>query len=187
MMAYMILIKLLIKVFIMTIFTSVVLGSIISKPTEIMINDTRLVKHEVVHSYLEWIATESPYSIIPSDSPDIRFANAAFMKSEWIRNGGEKNTSIAAMTVVTNQTRKIIIYLEIGFDWTNTRHLAFLLHELVHFQQYTYSIDINAKCDNVLENEAYIIELRWFMKQNVNDDIFVKSRTKQINETAECS
>lgn len=186
-MVSMMFIKLIIKVFIVAIYTSMVFGSFLFRPTEIMINDARLVNQDVVHSYLEWIAAESPYPIITPNNPDIRFANKAFMKKEWISNGGEYDISIAAMTVVDKNTRKIIIYLEIGFDWENPRHLAFLLHELVHFQQYTYSIDIDTECNNVLENEAYVLELRWFVKQNVNDDVFIKHRAKRINETSGCS
>lgn len=154
---------------------------------EIMVNDPRFVDQSMVSEMLDWIGENGPYTHLKDQTVDIRFANQAFLDAEWKRNGGKHITAIYAMTTVDVVTRKIIIYMPIGFDWEGHREQTHLMHELVHFQQYTYYKDYNINCHNDLEYEAYMLALMWFEDQDFDDDAFVEDRLVQLDSYADCS
>jgi len=156
-------------------------------PEEILIHDQSFVPHELVQEFLTWISNNSRYAILPHRVVNIRFANQAFITAEWIRNGGDPNTEAWALTTTDIHTREIIIYIPLSFDINNHRHRTLFLHELVHFQQYSYYADYNVDCSADLEWEAYYLALTWFIEQNIEDEHFRKDRLAKLDSYADCS
>jgi hypothetical protein len=154
---------------------------------EIMVNDPSLVDQEMVSEMLDWIGENGPYARLKDQTVDIRFANQAFLKAEWKRNGGKRMTDIYAMTTVDIKTRKIIVYMPIGFDWEGNREQTHLMHEIVHNQQFVYYKDYNIDCHNDLEYEAYMLALMWFEDQGFDDESFVEDRLVKLDSYADCS
>lgn len=183
----MLLIKRLILVLLLTVAVYGFADSIKNHEMEIMVNDPRLVDQVMVTEMLEWIGENGPYTSLIDQTVDIRFANQAFMNAEWKRNGG-KDRTITIYAITTNDivTRKITVYLPIGFDWSNPREQTHLMHELVHNQQYMYYKDYHVDCTGDLEYEAYILALMWFLEQNIDDVAFVEDRLKKIDSYADC-
>lgn len=182
----MLFIKRIILVLILSVAVSGFSDAIKHSGMEIMVNDPRLVNHEMVSEMLDWIDKNGPYAKLNDQTVDIRFANQAFMRAEWIRNGGKLKTDIYAMTTVDIVTRKVIVYLPIGFDWEGHREQTHLMHELVHNQQFTYYKDYNIDCHNDLEYEAYMLALIWFDDQEFDDDVFVEDRLTKLDSYADC-
>lgn len=183
----MLLIKRLILILLLTVAVYGFADSIKNHEMEIMVNDPRLVDQVMVTEMLDWIGENGPYTSLIDQTVDIRFANKAFMNAEWKRNGGKDRTiTIYAMTTNDIVTRKITVYLPIGFDWEGHRERTHLVHELVHVQQYTYYKDYNIDCHNDLEYEAYILALMWFNEQDIDDEVFVRDRLTKIDSYADC-
>jgi len=134
--------------FLYTISLSAVVSS--PRPTALVVNNPELVNQEIVNSILDWIAAETSY---PRNDviPDIRFANQAFMEKEWEKSGGDKNYKLAALTVSVTSSgkRHVTTYIPIRFNWENHQHLTYLVHELVHLQQYIYYVDVDLKCKDI--------------------------------------
>ena len=154
---------------------------------EIMVNDPRLVNHEMVSEMLDWLDKTSPYARIPGQTVDIRFGNKKFLREEWKRNGGSRAIDIYALTTVDIHTREIIVYLPLNFNWKGHREQTHLMHEVVHNQQYVYYKDYNIDCYADLEYEAYMLALTWFKEQNIDDEVFVADRLEKLDSYADCT
>jgi len=182
----MLFIKRLILILILATMASAYSSTMKNRGIEIMVNDPSLVNHEMVSEMLDWIGENGPYPKLLNQTVDIRFANKKFMQGEWERNGGGIKLDIYAMTTLEIATRKVIVFLPIGFDWTSQREQTHLVHELVHNQQYTYYKDYNIDCNAELEYEAYMLALMWFGEQGFEDDVFVEDRLGKIDSYAAC-
>lgn len=161
-----------------------------NRPVAISVNDPKMVDSFLVSSLLDWVAKNSPYAVLPHVVPDIRFANQTFMDQEWVRRGGDTNVvdeGIRALTVAVGPNRHVIIYLPLDFKWEDYHDRTSLTHELVHFQQYTYKIDLFVECIGDMEYEAYMLALLWFSEQNIEDLAFVEDRLKHVDSYATCS
>lgn len=162
-------------------------SSIQNDGVEIMVNDPRLVNHEMVSEMLDWLDKTSPYARMPGQTVDIRFGNQKFLIEEWKRNGGSRDISIYALTTVDIHTRRVIVYLPLDFNWESHRDQTHLMHEIVHNQQYTYYKDYYIDCIADMEYEAYMLALTWFKEQNIDDDFFITDRLEKLDSYADCA
>jgi len=186
MMAFMLLAKRLILVSVLAVTVTAFSKTINNADVEVMVNDPRLVNHEMVSEMLDWLDKTSPYARMPGQTVDIRFANKKFLIEEWKRNGGSRDIDIYALTTVDIHTRKIIVYIPLNFNWESHRDQTHLMHEIVHNQQYMYYKDYNIDCINDMEYEAYMLALTWFMEKNIDDVVFVTDRLKKLDSYADC-
>ncbi len=153
--------------------------------TAIMVINPALIDQNKVNSMLAWIADNSDYAVT-NRKVDIRFANDAYLQKRWVNSGGERGIKIAGLTQMLANGH-IIIYLQLNYNWNNQIDLTYLVHELVHFQQYVYGTDYSETCKDFSEFEAYTMALSWFREQGFDDETFVNDRLKHITDLDTCS
>jgi hypothetical protein len=156
-------------------------------PKEIVIYDPDLLPYKTAYVMLQWIERNTEYAFLPQRQLNLRYANDEFLRNEWLRNGGDPTKDVRALTTLNIHTREVIVYLPMDFDLNKHRDRSILMHELVHYQQYTHYKDYSVDCHNDLEWEAYMTALIWFTEQNIDDEPFVNDRLTKLDSYVECS
>ena len=112
--------------------------------------------NELMLSFLIWIGANSSYDARQS-LPNIVITDEYNMCARYGINNKQR---CEGMRLKGFFNKKLSIYLRPDFDINNPHHQSQLLHELVHYVQFS-NIGKNDYCLGQLELEAYDLQDKW--------------------------
>lgn len=112
--------------------------------------------NDVIFALLTWISSQTTYSTIV-ELPNIVFTNRHNMCALY---GIHEKGRCEAAQLKGFYDKELTIYLGLDFDINNPNHQSRLLHELVHYVQWSNNKN-SSTCLGQLEVEAYDLQDKW--------------------------